>query len=107
MEQKWITTAISFKGADADLHGLAKAKAASQRRSFSNYVTGLIEADLRAAGLWPPKMELQEVASSSPDVSARLQAKVDAVKRVAYLKPRRAGKSPVLKPPVPSGHAKP
>jgi hypothetical protein len=43
---KYLVSAISFSGQE-ELYEAAKRKAKTLRRSFSNYVCGLIEADLK------------------------------------------------------------
>lgn len=50
MANKYKVIGISFSGME-DLLEMAKARARRQRRSFSNYVTGLIEEDLKSVGV--------------------------------------------------------
>ena len=82
MKQKYNTVGVSIP--DKHLEQAAKARAQTLRRSFSNYVVGLIEADLRAA---PP-------ASSGPEnICAGKDVKMP--KDLAVFVP--VGSPPVLK----------
>ena len=57
-EYKTVGVSIPFK--DLEILRLAKAKAQRERRSFSNYVCGLIETDLAADGSWPDASSVPE-----------------------------------------------
>lgn len=48
--KQYVTRSLSFP--DEALLNLGLAKAKAERRTFSNYVCGLIEEDLIQAGLW-------------------------------------------------------
>lgn len=89
----YINKSIYFS--DPALLEAAIAKAKAQRRSLSNYICGLLEADLDSAGI-----ELQETASSKTVSDSMIQ--VGAGGAVSYLPPKRAKKSaaPARRAPV-------
>ena len=68
MPKKYPTQTVSIP--DLELLAAAKVKAKSQGRSLSNYLCRLLEADLRAAGTYPPlenqgSFKVQETPASS------------------------------------------
>ncbi len=79
MSKKYRVQGISFP--DEQVYLAAKAKAAAQRRTLSNYICGLLEADLA-----------QELKDAPPPSSANAAAAADtAAKKIVYTirKPRK------------------
>jgi hypothetical protein len=86
MKKKYLVQGISFP--DENLFQAAKARAASQRRTLSNYICGLLEADLQGAGrggrvIYPSAHEPQmlnepAVSSAPPSALAADVARVSA-----------------------------
>ena len=77
---------ISFP--DPALFAAAKTKAAADRRSLSNYIVGLIENDLRSAGLWPPPASLSKT-KPVPIIHARTLANRLRARREAHARASR------------------
>lgn len=93
---KYKVMGISFSGYEK-LLAEAKARSKSQRRSFSNYVVGLIKSDLEKGGIQYPTPGGQAAAlADAPEASERTTAtlaKIGAAKVLPEAEAAQSGAS--------------